>query len=282
MYLYRDMSFENIQLPSSVLSGLYKQVVVTDDYDQVPGNREKRTEEMSPAVKTAQTIDPPPAARQISDAGSGPASSTTTEASNQGVAGSNPVFPTAATQSQPGQNAGAAQTVIPSANVANASAEIPAAQSSTVSGWSTSPSLPTTPPDAPAAYRFLGKNAKHVAIIVYSHADAYLPDDQLQLLTKMLDACKLNLGDVAIINQASHPVHFTQLAQQLKAQKTLLFGIQPEQIGLPLSFPAYKEQEYAGCTYLLANPLGDMNQPSEEGKMLKGKLWGCLKKMFNI
>jgi hypothetical protein len=25
-----------------------------------------------------------------------------------------------------------------------------------------------------------------------------------------------------------------------------------------------------------------MNQPNEEGKALKGKLWGCLKKMFNI
>lgn len=201
------MSFENIQLPSSVLSGLYKQVVVTDDYDQVPGNREKRMEETAPAVKTTQANDTHQAA---------------------------------------------------------------------------SPSLPITPPGETTAYRFLGKNAKHVAIIVYSPSDAYLPDDQLQLLTKMLDACKLNLGDVAIINQASQPVHFTQLAEQLKAQKTLLFGIQPEQIGLPMSFPAYKEQEYAGCTYLLANPLGDMNQPNEEGKSLKGKLWGCLKKMFNI
>ncbi|QEC45667.1 hypothetical protein [Pseudobacter ginsenosidimutans] len=258
------MSFENIQLPSSVLSGLYKQVVVTDDYDQVPGKREKRMEEMSPAAKTPQAMDSPQAANQGLNAGSGPASSTTTEASNQAVAGSNPVFPTAAAEPPPvQQKAGPALTA-------------------PVSGWSTSPSLPTTPPEDATAYRFLGKNAKHVAIIVYSPADAYLPDDQLQLLTKMLDACKLNLGDVAIINQASHPVHFTQLAQQLKAEKTLLFGIQPEQIGLPLSFPAYKEQEYAGCTYLLANPLGDMNQPSEEGKMLKGKLWGCLKKMFNI
>ena len=273
------MSFENIQLPSSVLSGLYKQVVVTDDYDQAPGNREKRTEEIGPEVKTAQAKDFPQAASQSSDGGSSPASSTSTDPSNQGVAGSDPVFPTAATQSQPGQNAGAAPTVIPPAS---ASAGIHAAQSSTGSGLSTGPSLPAASPDNTAPYRFLGKNAKRVAIIVYSPNDAYLPDDQLQLLTKMLDACKLNLGDVAIINQASQPVHFTQLAEQLQSQKTLLFGIQPEQIGLPLSFPAYKEQEYAGCTYLLANPLGDMNQPNEEGKSLKGKLWGCLKKMFNI
>ncbi|WP_127132297.1 hypothetical protein [Pseudoflavitalea rhizosphaerae] len=255
------MSFENIQLPSSVLSGLYKQVVVTDDYDQVPGGREKRTEEISPAVKTAQAMDTSQAASQGLDRGSGSASSTATGASHQGAAGSNPVFPAAASQPSPVQeNSDAAS----------------------ISGWSASPSLPTTPPGDATVYRFLGKNAKHVAIIVYSPNDAYLPDDQLQLLTKMLDACKLNLGDVAIINQASQTVHFTQLAEQLKAQKTLLFGIQPEQIGLPLSFPAYKEQEYAGCTYLLANPLGDMNQPNEEGRSLKGKLWGCLKKMFNI
>jgi hypothetical protein len=240
------MSFENIQLPSSVLSGLYKQVVVTDDYDQMPG---------SPARRMEETVPPPtePGATAATgkslDGGSSPASSTQNDIPVQEVAGSTTAIPT---QSQP------------------------------VSGWSTTPSLPTAPPASAEAYRFLGKNARHVAIIVHSPADAYLPDDQLQLLTKMLDACKLNLGDVAIINQATQAVHFTQLADQLHSEKTLLFGVQPEQIGLPLSFPTYKEQEYAGCTYLLANPLGDMNQPNEEGKALKGKLWGCLKKMFNI
>jgi hypothetical protein len=244
------MSFENIQLPSSVLSGLYKQVVVTDDYQQMPGSPARRLEETVPATADAGSA----ATEQSLNAGSGTASSTQSDIPVQEVAGSNPVFPTTnvPTESQP------------------------------VSGWSTTPSLPTAPPASAEAYRFLGKNARHVAIIVHSPADAYLPDDQLQLLTKMLDACKLNLGDVAIINQASQAVHFTQLADQLHSEKTLLFGVQPEQIGLPLSFPTYKEQEYAGCTYLLANPLGDMNQPNEEGKALKGKLWGCLKKMFNI
>lgn len=246
------MGFENIQLPSTVLSGLYKQVVVTDDYEQMPGNRERRTEEISRTTAPVQTND----------------------------MGSNPVLP--------GENQAVQQ-----ANTYTAPAPPPAAASQgygnshtpaqpVASGWSDGPSLPTTPPESGGPYRFLGKNARHIAIVVFSPNEAYLPDHQLQLLTKMLDACKLNLGDVAIINQSTQMVHFTHLRDQLQSEKVLLFGVQPEQIGLPMNFPGYKEQEYAGCTYLLVNPLGDMNQPNEEGKALKGKLWGCLKKMFNI
>ncbi|MBO9631651.1 MAG: hypothetical protein J7578_00940, partial [Chitinophagaceae bacterium] len=229
------------------------QVVVTDDYEQIPGNRERRTEEISPVKAPVQGSD----------------------------TGSNPVL---TRESQPIEQAPVQEV---STYTAPAATSQGYGHSSTpphpaVSGWSNGPSLPTTPPEPGAPYRFLGKNARHIAIVVFSPNEAYLPDDQLQLLTKMLDACKLNLGDVAIINQATQVVHFTHLGDQLQSQKVLLFGVQPEQIGLPMNFPGYKEQEYAGCTYLLANPLGDMNQPNEEGKALKGKLWGCLKKMFNI
>lgn len=265
MYLYRAMGFENIQLPSAVLSGLYKQVVVTDDYAQLSGNRENRIEENAPVAKTTPVMAPASGNMQAQDAGSSPASSTAASAEAQ---------PGVAAQPQ------AQQTGQVYGNAGNAPAYAPAQPAA--SGWSTGPSLPTAPPESAGPYRFLGKNARHIAIVVFSPNDAYLPDDQLQLLTKMLDACRLNLGDVAIINQSSQVVHFTHLGDQLRSEKVLLFGVQPEQIGLPMNFPSYKEQEYAGTTYLLANPLGDMNQPNEEGKALKGKLWGCLKKMFNI
>lgn len=250
------MSFENIQLPSTVLSNLFKQVVVTDDHASMPnGNRAQRTAEIieSP-VQTAE--QPAPQAHMPEAAQPNPVSI--------------PGFATQAQENLTGSAPEPAQPVQPVQTIDDTHS-------------SQSITRPQPASDAPGApYRFLGKNAQHVSIVVFSPTEPFLPDDQLALLTKMLDACRLNLGDVAIINHATQPVHFSRLAEQLQPKRVILFGIQPELTGLPLSFPPFKEQEYAGCTYLLATSLTEMNQPTEEGKLLKGKLWGCLKKMFNI
>lgn len=133
-----------------------------------------------------------------------------------------------------------------------------------------------------ATYKFLGKNQQHVAVIVQFAGEAFLPEQHLQLLTKMLGACKLNLGDVAIVNDASRKVEINQLKAQLYPKQVLLFGISPEETGLPLSFPMFKPQEYAGTTYLYTPSLEELNQETEEGKLLKRKLWDNLKQIFAV
>ncbi|NML23043.1 hypothetical protein HHL16_19350 [Pseudoflavitalea sp. G-6-1-2] len=251
------MSFENIQLPSTVLSNLFKQVVVTDDHASMPnGNR---------AQRTAEVIESPVQAAEQ------PVPQTTSQEAYQ----PEPAQPKPS--SIPGFATKAQENLIVSTPIVSQPVQ---SEDSYSTQQNTRPQPASDAPGAP--YRFLGKNAQHVSIVVFSPTEPFLPDDQLALLTKMLDACRLNLGDVAIINHATQPVHFSRLAEQLQPKRVILFGIQPELTGLPLSFPPFKEQEYAGCTYLLATSLADMNQPTEEGKLLKGKLWGCLKKMFNI
>jgi hypothetical protein len=143
---------------------------------------------------------------------------------------------------------------------------------------------PTIQPAAAdtAAYKFLGKNQQQVTIIVQFDGEAFLPEQHLQLLTKMLGACKLNLGDVAIVNDASRKVEINQLKEQLYPKQVLLFGISPEATGLPLSFPMFKPQEYAGTTYLYTPSLEELNQETEEGKLLKRRLWDNLKKIFGV
>lgn len=147
---------------------------------------------------------------------------------------------------------------------------------------SAAPVVKPTTADTTAAYKFLGKNQQHVAIIVRCPGEAFLPEPHLQLLTKMLSACKLNLGDVAIVNDASRRVEINQLQDQLFPKQVLLFGISPEETGLPLSFPMFKAQEYAGTTYLYIPSLDELNQETEEGKLLKRKLWENLKMMFGV
>jgi hypothetical protein len=131
-------------------------------------------------------------------------------------------------------------------------------------------------------YKFLGNNQRQVAIIVAFDEETFLPDEHLQFLTKMLEACKLNLGDVAIINHAKKEVDIDLLKEQLRPSNVLLFGVEPVAIKLPLNFPHFKDQAFAGISYLYTPALETLNLDSEEGKLLKSKLWVCLRKLFKV
>lgn len=130
--------------------------------------------------------------------------------------------------------------------------------------------------------RFLGNNKQKVGLLVNFPDDVFLPDKHLQFLTKILEACKMNLGDVAILNHASQKVGITELRPLWQPSAILLFGVSPEEFGLPLTFPEFKSQAYDGIIYYTFPPLEVLNQDSENGKILKSKLWVCLKKLFNI
>jgi hypothetical protein len=137
-------------------------------------------------------------------------------------------------------------------------------------------------PDIPDPYRYLGNNKRKITILVDSPGTPFLPDEQLTFLTKMLEACKLNIGDVAIVNQAGMPVKVSTLKARLSPSILLFFGPGPADIELPLHFPMFKIQAYDHCTYLSAPPLEEIGRSTEEGKLLKSKLWVCLKALFQL
>ena len=119
-------------------------------------------------------------------------------------------------------------------------------------------------------------------IVVYSETAVFLPEQNLAFLTKMLEACKLNMGDIAIVNQASSPVLITALKKQLDPHILILFGVAPTDIKLPIEFPRFKTQAYDGCTYIAAPSLDELDQNTQESKQLKGKLWTCFKQVFEL
>jgi hypothetical protein len=173
-------------------------------------------------------------------------------------------------------------------------AELPVSQPATAASTQPPPvSKPATPaipqqqPGQPSpatkgggAYKVLGNNKRNISVVVHFPNEVFVPESDLQFLTKMLSACKLNLADVAIVNHATSEVAIDQLKEQLRPLHVLLFGVEPTAIQLPISFPAFKEQAYAGTTYLFAPGLSQLNQENEEAKVTKRKLWDCLKRMF--
>ncbi len=134
----------------------------------------------------------------------------------------------------------------------------------------------------PAAKWFLGDNKKSIAILVKDETAVYLNDESLNFLSSILGACKLNLGDVAIINQANQAVNFTILKEKLQPKQYLLFNVNANDIELPFTVPNYQVQQYSGSNFLIAPSLQNMLGNTQEAKLEKSKLWLSLKKMFNI
>ena len=131
-------------------------------------------------------------------------------------------------------------------------------------------------------YKFLGDNRKHILLVTNEKEFAYLSDPQMTFLTRMLDACKLNIGDTAIVNHAQKQALQNELKEQFQPQVMILFGVKPVSIELPVQFPEFRIQSFDGCRYLSAPALASLLQENEEGKLLKSKLWICLKDLFNV
>jgi hypothetical protein len=129
---------------------------------------------------------------------------------------------------------------------------------------------------------FLGNNAKQIAIVVKDAEAVFLNEEALQFLGNILGACKLNLGDIAIINHLQTPANFSLIKTQTQCKFLLLFDIVPSALELPFLIPQYQVFPHGGCTFLCAPALSTINGNSAEAKLEKSKLWVCLKKMFGI
>ncbi|HMI61803.1 MAG TPA: hypothetical protein VK518_12870 [Puia sp.] len=217
------------------------------------------TQPAASVTPTSQSPAPPPAAK--------PSLGAIAAAMSQSSTAKTPPPVTAPQQSIPAQQPAATQPAASPTQPA-APAPQPAADQ---------PGNPSTTP-----YKTLGNHRRKITILVNAPDSPFLPDNQLSFLTKILEACRLNMGDVAIVNHASAPVNITALRAQLQPSVILLFGLEPTTIRLPINFPVFKLQPYDQCTYLSAPALDLLVQTSEESKLLKSKLWLCLKSLFEV
>src|SRR5580698_7292136 len=79
--------------------------------------------------------------------------------------------------------------------------------------------------------RFLGNNQKQILFLVQVENCVFLPDQQLGFLTKILEACKMNLADVAIVNIAGSAIRIDQIKAQLQPLIIIVFGSGIELLG---------------------------------------------------
>jgi hypothetical protein len=129
------------------------------------------------------------------------------------------------------------------------------------------------------AYRSLGNNQKNILVVVNNSGVAFMTDPELQFLTGVLGACKLSLDDVAIVNFSHHTgMVYKELVTHFQSRIVMLFDTEPASFGLPMSFPHYQLQPFAGNTFLFSPSLKEL----EKDRVEKSKLWVCLKRLFNL
>ena len=129
---------------------------------------------------------------------------------------------------------------------------------------------------------YLGNYEKKIVVLVNDSNNIYLSDESLDFLTGILNACKLNLAHIALINFNNSKVNFQRLKEELQPGFLLLFGVKALQVELPFTMPDYQVQQYSNCAILTAPSLSALNQQTQEAKTEKTKLWKSLKKMLDL
>jgi hypothetical protein len=111
--------------------------------------------------------------------------------------------------------------------------------------------------DVPAAERqwYLGSNLQKITLLVSEKEAVYLQDDSLQFLSAILGACKLNLGDVAIVNFHNDPVDYSLLKEKLSPSFLLLFGVTAQLYNCRLPFHITRYRNTTAASFFLAPSL---------------------------
>jgi len=134
-------------------------------------------------------------------------------------------------------------------------------------------------PNIQSGMKWLGENKKKVLLIVHYTDAVFLPDEDLDFLTDILEACKLNIADVAILNKHNHTdTSYKDLLNQFNSKTIIMFDVEPSVLELPISFPQFQVQSFTNSSFLFSPSLIQL----KKDKVLKSKLWVCLKKIFSL
>jgi hypothetical protein len=126
---------------------------------------------------------------------------------------------------------------------------------------------------------FLGKNQKQILILVNDKEAVHLNGSDTALLTGILNACKLNFNDIALLNLAQHNgIDLSSIQDNFNPKVMITFGINLTSIEIEQHYEYYVINKLKSMTFLNAASLTQIGKNVEEKK----QLWNCLKSIFSI
>jgi hypothetical protein len=137
----------------------------------------------------------------------------------------------------------------------------------------------TTPP---APLKYLGDHLKQIMVIVNDPNAVHLNESDLGLLSSILNACKLTLADIALINTAQQPLSMHEMLTTLPSQLVLAFDLSATQLKIKLPTTLYKPIVLGDTHILFSSSLQSMQGAEQTAKLEKSKLWNALKLLFKL
>ena len=128
-------------------------------------------------------------------------------------------------------------------------------------------------------FSILGNNQKNILLVVKDSSSLHLNDKDFQFLTGILNACKLNMADIALLNIFHYTeTDFNDISETFSPTYLILFQVEGEAVNLPTSSIAYEIVQNKNIQFLSAPSLRFISENTDEKK----KLWAALKKIFNL
>jgi hypothetical protein len=132
------------------------------------------------------------------------------------------------------------------------------------------------------ALKYLGDHLKQIVVLVNDPNAVHLNETDLGLLSSILNACKLTLADIALVNIATQPLSLHEILVTLPSQLVLVFDISTTQLKIKLPATLYKPIVLGDTHILMSSSLHSMQGADQSAKLEKSKLWNALKLLFKL
>lgn len=127
--------------------------------------------------------------------------------------------------------------------------------------------------------KFFGGNNQRILLLINNPGIAFLEDEQFTFLSGILNACKLTMEDIALINIATYStLSYKKINETFAPKIILMLGVSSASIQLPFVIPEFQQQSYNNQVYLSVFSLNEL----EKNKDLKRKLWMALQQIFSL
>jgi len=130
--------------------------------------------------------------------------------------------------------------------------------------------------------KFLGDHHKKILVVVNDPESVYLNESDFILLTSILNACRLTIADIALINLGNQKASLHEMLTKLPSLLVISFDIDAKALKIKLPSTLYKVTPLGETNLLFSAALSTMQGSSVDAKKEKGKLWTVLKQIFQL
>jgi hypothetical protein len=130
--------------------------------------------------------------------------------------------------------------------------------------------------------KYLGDHLKKILVVVNDPASVYLNESDFILLTSILNACRLTISDIALINIGNQKASLHEMLTKLPSLLVIAFDIDAKALKIKLPSTLYKVTPLGETNLLFSAALSTMQGGSVDAKKEKGKLWTVLKQIFQL